>query len=269
MTSNVPTVASNVQTAVGPGGVSAASSRCVAARLMNSATDDIAKLTAPGVLRCCNCGLSISEDMKLPVRDRFDPIDINSDYVRVPLDYEEVRNPSFELSDFCACTPGCALRYMYDSPDFITSHVPHLFALMMWHRHRMDEPVTAAPPADALQYLYRTKKNLNSNQQLPGLSAGSFYWLLSRTDVIGYKQMAPLYIPPTDAEYNALESKDSRFTQYYFQDVNHPPQVGAKLPEHFPPGGIKLDANPDDDHETDFATDTVHPPMSIPAHKPK
>jgi hypothetical protein len=287
----------NLQESVGPAGVSAVNSRCVAARLSVSATDDIAQISAKGVLRCCNCGLAVDESMKLPVRDPHDPIAPDGrDYVRIPLDFDELRGPSFEYSDYIACTPPCALSHMYDSPDFITSHVADIFPTMMWIRHRIDEPVNRAPPADCLNYLYRWTKlapvitagstsdpaGLRADGRSSGsgmstgggtgigLSAASFFWILANPGVLGYKQTAPMYIPPIEEEYLAVANRDWRFTQYYFQESSAgqtgPPQLGARLPPHLPSAGVKLDANPDVDHETDFAYDTVHPPHILAAH---
>ena len=148
----------NLQTSRGPAGLTAVNSRCVALRLSSAATDDIQKLCQRGVLRCCNCGLAVDESMQLPVRDAHDPIaPLKRDYVRIPLDFDELRTrtvdvttSSFEYSDYVSCTPPCALRFMYNSPDFVTSHVPDLFAMMMWLRHRINEPVNAAPSSDTL-----------------------------------------------------------------------------------------------------------------------
>jgi hypothetical protein len=177
----------NLQESKGPAGVLAVNSRNVAGRLSLTAVDDIRVLCRPGTLRCCNCGLVVTEDMKLPVRDPHDPIaplrpGVESrDYVRIPLDYDELRNPTFEYTDYVACTPPCALRSMYDNPDLTRTHVPHIFAIMMAQRHRIDEPTNAAPPTDALAYLYKT----SVSSAAIGLTASSFYWLLSHIVLIG------------------------------------------------------------------------------------
>lgn len=260
----------NIQEEMGPSGVTAASSRVVSARLAHTASDEIAVLCKRGTLRCCNCGLAVTKEMMLPLRDAQDPFWIPTkpaseqcDYVRVPFAFNELCNPSFEYSDYVACTPQCSLGSMYDNPNLMQSHVPHLFAMMMWKRHRQEEPVNAAPGADCLSYVCKS-----------GISARSFYWILSRLHLIAYKQMAPKYIPPMKDEASALERKDHRFTQYYFQEssagqTGGPPQVGAKLPAHLPVHGIKLDANPDVDLETDFATDSIHAPTlsALPSKK--
>jgi hypothetical protein len=287
----------NLQESKGLAGLYAVNSRCVAKRLSINATDDIQILSCKGCLRCCNCGLAIDETMKLPVRDPHDPIAQTQarDYVRIPLDFDELRTrtsvnatdnaASFEYSDYVACTPPCALRFMYESPDFVSSHVPDLFAKMMWLRHRINEPVNAAPTADCLSYLYRWRltnvnnanhtnhtNHTNGSTKEIGLGSAAFYWLLGTLNVIGYKQMAPMYIPPMPEEHLALANRDHRFTQYYYQEAtaaqHGPPQVGARLPSHLPTTGIKLDATPDADAETDFASDSIHPPHALPPHAP-
>jgi hypothetical protein len=258
-------------------------SRIVADRLSKpegGATEDVQQLCQPGSVRCVNCGFLIDEKMKLPVYDTTDPIspmkkDISGavvpgrDYVRIPLAWDE---PHFEYSTYVACTPPCALRFMYDCPDFARSHVPHIFGIMMHQRHRITEPTNAAPPVECLFYMHTSKtgklqvpKPFKTSTQDVGLHVQSFYWLLSQVQLIGYKEKGPKNIPPYPEEYNAITNHDHRFTQYYYQDpTTNPttnPSDGLKFPPHLPPCGVRLDANPDADHETDFARDTVHPTL--------
>ena len=254
----------NLREYPGPSGVLATSSRIVSVRASTESRDDISLLTKP-CLRCCNCGFAVTENMKLPIRDLHDPIVpqqykgqgiFTRDYVRVPLDFDELRNPSFEYSDYVACTPSCALKYMYDDATLRPSHVPHLFAMMMWMRHRHDEPVNAAPSVDCLSYMYRTSLTPITTT---GLSVASFYYLLSNLNFIGFKQMAPEYIPPLENEHLAVKNNDTRFTQYYSLDLL-PPQalLAIKLPKEIQFVGIQLDGNTEVDTDTDFATDTIH-----------
>jgi hypothetical protein len=263
------------------------------------------------------------------------------DWVRVPLEYDLERTGSpLELSDFVACTPPCALRYMYDSPVFPQARVPLLMAQMMWHRHRVEEPTNAAPPANALAYLldstplaapHASIAPFSSHAPAPssalatagggtsvaagwsaalieaaksggnttttttpnstvatrarserhrcGLAARQFYAILKESCLVGHVRIAPLYAPPMRGEAKAVANRDYRFTQYYMREPTAaqgaapsassaawaapgagPPHVGAELPPHLPSCGVRLDANPDADAETDFATDTVHPP---------
>jgi hypothetical protein len=274
------------QVSVGPAGVAAVNSRNVAARLALTASDSVTRLCARGRLRCCNCGLLVDDSMKLPLRDPREVADLRgagtggvvADYVRVPLEWDDELQRGV-YSDFVACTPPCALRFMYDSPNFTTSRVPHTFHLMMWNRHRQDEPVNAAPPAEGLSYLHETRRLDGEaaalrEPQRPrvGLSAGSFYWLLSRLGLIGYKQTAPMYIPPLAEEGFALQNRDTRFTKYYYQEATAgpgaPPQVGAKLPPDIPSVGVRMDAHPDADGEFDLATDSLHADRRAPPPTP-
>lgn len=254
---------------VGPAGVKATHSRLVALRASDTASDNIHVLQQPGTLRCCNCGLAVTDDMKLPVFDPHDPILARDkhikkrwDYVRVVLAYDELQTPSFEYSSFVACTPPCALRYAQDHPDFLPSNVPFLLHTMMWERHRIDEPVVPAPSGDCLRYL--------NQRDGEGLNARSFYQLLANVVLIGYKQSAPMYIPPRgDAEQTALQRRDPTYLQYYFQDLL-PSHVcdDLQLPDQLNDGGIQLDANPDSDTETDLATEAIHPPSQPPSSDP-
>jgi hypothetical protein len=66
-------------------------------------------------------------------------------------------------------------------------------------------------------------------------------------------------------EHLALAKRDYRFTQYHYAD--NAPGANQRLtpfPPHLPVGGVQLDANPDADTETDFATDTIHPTINHP-----
>lgn len=205
---------------------------------------------------------------------------VGLDYVRVVLHYDELATPSFEYSSFVACTAPCALRFAYDHPLFQPSQVPHLHANMMWERHRIDEPTIAAPSSDCLAYLNRVvripdqvasaaKPSALVNNVGGGLGARSFYRLLARSNLQGYKQCAPGHIPPVgDEERTALERHDARFVQYYYQDLL-PPHVAAEL--HLPPGfedgGVQLDANPDSDTEADLAAELVHPSLTLTPSK--
>jgi hypothetical protein len=221
------------------------------------------------------------------------------DYVRVVFEYDELRTPTTEFSPFVACTPPCALRFSYDHSSFIPSQVPHLHAIMMWERHHIDEPTVAAPSGDCLAYVNHVAAVRHIPQQQSaaapassssavdsdkthakpspvltvvidqprGLSARSFYKLLSNNNLQSEKVSAPMYIPPMgDDEQTALERHDSRFCQYYFTDLL-PPSVAAelKLPPELDDGGVQLDANPDSDTETDLALDVVHAAPVAPA----
>lgn len=316
--------------AVGPGGVEANHSRVVAERAADTASDDIAVLSQPGVLRCCNCGLAVTPAMRLPVFDSRDailgpahpppspfaphvaaaatgehkasnasiaasegpvvasPVALGGvvgegarrlDYVRVVLEYDELRTPSFEYSSFVACTAPCALRFAYNHPSFQPSQVPHMHANMMWERHRIDEPTVAAPSGDCLAYINRVQSlraspgdptqpakgaspTTGRAKRADGLSARSFYQLLANVSLQGRKQSAPGYIPPFgEEEQTALERLDPDFLQYHYQDLL-PPHVAAalRLPPHLDDGGVQMDANPDSDTEADLACDVVHPP---------
>jgi hypothetical protein len=265
--------------------------------------------------RCCNCGLVAESVMRLPVYDPQDSVvpaastrpEERHDWVRIPLELEMAGARRFTLSDYVACTPACALRFMYDSTGFRPTHAVDLFHRMMRDRHRVDEPVNCAPPADALRYvnawsrlsppvqssssdskasripesatkaqrqrlftghqLRRARALVEKTRWAEGLSARSFYSLLSIASIIGYKQRAPLIIPPHEGEDTALQSYDHRFTQYYFMDLL-PPVVASdiKLPAGYDARGVQLDVNPDSDAETDFATGDIHaPPPPIPS----
>lgn len=280
--------------ATGPGAVEANHARVIAARSAETASDDIRLLSQPGVLRCCNCGLAVTAAMRLPVYDPQDAIlrpapnpsataDAKAasdkgardkgkgemlDYVRVVLEYDELRTPSFEYSQFVACTPPCALAFAYDHPSFQPSQVPHMHANMMWERHRVDEPTVKAPSAESLAYI-NSWHSLGGTTRAPrGLSAKAFYRLLADVKLQGRKQTWPAFIPPVgDEEQTALERRDPRFLQYYNQDLL-PPHVIAdlKLPPELDDGGLQQDANPDSDTEADLALDVVHPPP--PAARP-
>jgi hypothetical protein len=258
----------NLQETLGAAGVKAVNSRHVAARLSSAAAasqvDEKKDLFAIGCLRCCNCGFPVNDSLKLPVYDLHDPISParktddgvlvpGRDYVRIPLDWDELRNPSFEYAPYVACTVPCGLRHMYDSTHFRPAHVPHLYHIMLSLRHRIDEPAVPAPCPQTLEYVNGDRKR--------GLSRASFYALLSNINLLGYRQVAPAHIPPMEHEQTALQRNDVQFTKYYYQDLM-PGCVLASLglPPEFEDGGAQLDANPDTDSEIDFATDTVHPP---------
>ncbi len=324
------TIKSNVQPRMGPMKVAANSWRPVAEaaaeRAKGGGTADgldeekraLTLINASGP-RCCNCGLVAESVMRLPVYDPQDSVvpaastrpEDRHDWVRIPLELEMAGARRFTLSDYVACTPACALRFMYDSTGFRPTHAVDLFHRMMRDRHRVDEPVNCAPPADALRYVNawtrlsppsappsqssssdskatrisdsatkaqrqrlftghqqrRARALVGPNRWAEGLSARSFYSLLSIASIIGFKQRAPLIIPPHEGEDTALQSYDYRFTQYYFMDLL-PPIVASdiKLPAGYDARGVQLDVNPDSDAETDFATGDIHaPPPPIPS----
>jgi hypothetical protein len=192
-------------------------------------------------IRCCGCGFSIPEELKLPVFNEKEQKEQKEefDYVRIPL-YDK-------LSSFVFCTPACGLQYYYKIKTITQTHGVDDFHALMWKRHHLDEPVNAAPSAEALAYVVPN-----------GLSHTSFYILLSQISLIGYCEKPPKYIPPHEDEHLALTDGDSRFTQYYFQDLL-PSHIKIKLPAMIDESGIHLDANPDSDTETDFSTDQIHP----------
>jgi hypothetical protein len=158
------TVQSNVQPRIGPARVTANSWRPVAEAAAERAktTDDVKRcLSTSTYPRCCNCGLLADPSMRLPVRDAQDPVvpaattkpDDRHDWIRIPLGVETAGKRRFTLSDYVACTPACGLRYMYDSTAFRPTHAVDIFHRMLRDRHYVDEPVNAAPPADALAYV--------------------------------------------------------------------------------------------------------------------
>ncbi len=266
---------------VGPGGVEANHSRVVAGRLAETASDDIALLSQPGVLRCCNCGLAVTPAMRLPVFDPHDPVlgpdgtasvrenGWRLDYVRVVLEYDELRTPSFEYSGFVACTAPCALRFAYNHPSFQPSQVPHMHANMMWERHRIDEPTVAAPCSDCLAYVHRSTRITSSDSKTSGrggevgtksssdsktsgrggevgtksssdskssgrggevgLTARAFYRLLARVTLQGRKQSAPGYIPPVGEEEQSALERQDKRFVQYYYQDVLPPHVAGSL----------------------------------------
>jgi len=237
---------SRIKSVAGPKGVFANTWRHNCEPLIQRAVVDHDHLKNKQI-RCCGCGFEIPEEMKLLVfhqetkKEQKEQKEEQQefDYVRIPL--------YGKLSPFVFCTPACGLNYYYEIKTITQTHGVDDFHALMWKRHHIDEPVNAAPSAEALMYV-------NPN----GLSYTSFYTLLSQISLIGYCEKPPKYIPPHEDEHLALTNGDSRFTQYYFQDLL-PPHIKLKLPSSIDESGIHLDANPDSDTETDFSTDQVHP----------
>lgn len=211
---------------------------------------------------CINCTLSVSKEMKLTVYDEVGN-ENGSDYIRIPLGHDMVLN-QFELSKYIACTAQCALGFMDRHVSFGQHSTPDLFHRMMKSRYGIQEPTIPAPPPDILSIFHEwceidINNKTDSKTQIQtsignGLSIAEFYTLLASDELLGEVVMEPFFIPPYPDEASALDRKDQGYLCAMYTD-GLPDKIlqefDLTLTQH-------LQANPDSDTESDYATGRVH-----------
>jgi len=225
--------------------------------------------------RCCRCGFDVVCKLAL-VEPNGLVSDTLKDYVRVSFNFNSETDHS-TLSDFVACSPGCALGYMFDHSAFQLSRVQYLIGIMMMQRHGIREAYSQSPPAKSLAYLYeweeigdekenkvddgmeKKMKSKDEKEIIPkiGLDYAAFQYLTRKpmcNEFLVTVASHMNFVPPYPDEHLALAQKKVGFLRNMNIDtipdcIKNVSFAGIDM--------INPDANVDSDTETDFIADFV------------
>lgn len=122
------------------------------------------------VLKCANCGLAVTEDHKLPVRDEYDPFvghlsaKIRCDWIRIPKSQNKMLQ-TFDYFDLVACTPGCVLSFLLDGTTVSPSMTPALVNFSINQRHGINISPCRAPNKAAFAYTHSCTDDTKTNKK--------------------------------------------------------------------------------------------------------